>query len=146
MPYTWYVTFEVQKRGVLPRRRSPRATRNFETETEAKDFARAKFNEGLIVYAGTINQAGTLQVRAERLGKETTFGKIIEVAMARELFKDQVQSLAMDSDWSLIRFFQGFCSCSSAWRCRISIGLLPTTGMAQPVTASKRRTASASFI
>jgi hypothetical protein len=55
MPYTWYVTFEVQKRGVLPRRRSPRATRNFETETEAKDFARAKFNEGLIIYAGTIN-------------------------------------------------------------------------------------------
>ena len=55
MPYTWDVTFEVQKRGVLPRRRNPRATRNFETETEAKDFARAKFNEGLIVYAGTIN-------------------------------------------------------------------------------------------
>jgi hypothetical protein len=55
MPYIWYVTFEVQKRGVLPRRRSPRATRKFETETEAKDFARAKFNEGLIVYAGTIN-------------------------------------------------------------------------------------------
>ena len=55
MPHTWYVTFEVQKRGVLPRRRSPRATRKFETETEAKEFARAKFNEGLIVYAGTIN-------------------------------------------------------------------------------------------
>ena len=33
---------------------------------------------GSDVYAGTINQAGTLQVRAERLGKETTFGKIIE--------------------------------------------------------------------
>jgi len=55
MPYTWYVTFEMQKRGVLPRRRSPRATRRFETENEAKDFARAKFNEGLPVYAGTIN-------------------------------------------------------------------------------------------
>ena len=55
MPYAWYVTFEVQKRGVLPRRRSPRATRRFETEKEAKDFARAKFNEGLTVYAGTIN-------------------------------------------------------------------------------------------
>jgi hypothetical protein len=55
MPYTWYVTFEVQKRGMLPRRRSPRATRNFETETEAKDFARAKHNGGLIVFAGTIN-------------------------------------------------------------------------------------------
>jgi hypothetical protein len=55
MPYTWYVTFEVQKRGMLPRRRSPRATRKFETETEAKDFARTKHNEGLIVFAGTIN-------------------------------------------------------------------------------------------
>ena len=55
MPYTWYVTFEVQKRGVLPRRRSPRATRRFETEKEARDFAQAKFDEGLTVYAGTIN-------------------------------------------------------------------------------------------
>jgi hypothetical protein len=27
----------------------------FETEAEAKDFARAKFHEGLMVYAGTIN-------------------------------------------------------------------------------------------
>ena len=54
MAYTWYVTFEVHKRGTLLRRRSPRATRTFETEAEAKDFARAKFNEGLIVYAGTI--------------------------------------------------------------------------------------------
>jgi hypothetical protein len=55
MPYTWYVALEVQKRGALPRRRSPRATRTFENETDAKNFARAKFNEGLIVYAGTIN-------------------------------------------------------------------------------------------
>ena len=54
MAYTWYVTFEVHKRGTLLRRRSPRATRTFETEAEAKDFARAKFNEGLIVHAGTI--------------------------------------------------------------------------------------------
>jgi len=55
MPHAWYVTFEVQKRGVLPKRRSPRVTKTFETETEAKDFARARFNEGLVVYAGTIN-------------------------------------------------------------------------------------------
>lgn len=27
----------------------------FETETEARTFARKKFHEGLIVYAGTIN-------------------------------------------------------------------------------------------
>ena len=30
-------------------------TKTFETEIEAKNFARAKFNEGLIVFAGTIN-------------------------------------------------------------------------------------------
>jgi hypothetical protein len=55
MPSTWYVTFEVHKRGTLLSRRSPRATKTFETEREAKDFARSKFNEGLIVHAGTIN-------------------------------------------------------------------------------------------
>jgi hypothetical protein len=54
MTYTWYVTFQVHKRGTMLKRRSPRATKTFETEAEAKDFARAKFNEGLIVYAGTI--------------------------------------------------------------------------------------------
>ena len=55
MAHTWYVTFEAQKRGVLPKRRSPRATKTFETEAEAKDFARERFEEGLLVYAGTIN-------------------------------------------------------------------------------------------
>jgi hypothetical protein len=56
MPHTWYVTFELQKRGMLSRRRrSPRATKTFATEAEAKNFAREKFNEGLVVFAGTIN-------------------------------------------------------------------------------------------
>ena len=55
MPHSWYVTFELQKRGVLSRRRrSPRATRTFATEAEAKNFAREKFDEGLVVFAGTI--------------------------------------------------------------------------------------------
>jgi hypothetical protein len=54
MKYTWYVTFAVHNRGALHKRRSPRATKTFETEREAKEFARAKFNEGLIVHAGTI--------------------------------------------------------------------------------------------
>jgi hypothetical protein len=30
-------------------------TRMFESESEAKNFARAKFDEGLTVYAGTVN-------------------------------------------------------------------------------------------
>nr|WP_081851568.1 hypothetical protein [Bradyrhizobium sp. URHD0069] len=55
MKHTWYVTFEVPRRGTLVRRRSPRSTRTFETETEAKNFARMKLDDGLIVTAGTIN-------------------------------------------------------------------------------------------
>jgi hypothetical protein len=51
----WYVTFENRKRGLLPRRRSPRETRTFASEAEAKTFARAKLDEGLIVFGGTIN-------------------------------------------------------------------------------------------
>ena len=56
MPHTWYVTFELNPRGSLRKPRSPRVTRTFETESEAKDFARAQLDEGLcVVYAGTIN-------------------------------------------------------------------------------------------
>jgi hypothetical protein len=55
MRATWYVTFEVDKRGMLPKRRSPRGTETFATEAEAKRFARSKFDEGLIVFAGTLN-------------------------------------------------------------------------------------------
>ncbi|MGY8632226.1 hypothetical protein RAD15_06995 [Bradyrhizobium sp. 14AA] len=52
---TWYVTFEVRKRGLLLRQRSPRETKTFATEHEAKLFARARLDEGLAVFAGTIN-------------------------------------------------------------------------------------------
>ena len=56
MPATWYVTFELRKRALLSgRRRNPRATRRFATEAEARSFARAKLDEGLVVFAGTIN-------------------------------------------------------------------------------------------
>nr|WP_246557420.1 hypothetical protein [Bradyrhizobium liaoningense] len=55
MTPTWYVTFEIRKSGTLPKQRSPRETRTFATEAEAKIFARAKLDEGLAVFAGTIN-------------------------------------------------------------------------------------------
>jgi len=52
----WYVTFEIRKRGLLSKKeRSPRETRTFATETEAKMFARWKLEDGLVVFAGTIN-------------------------------------------------------------------------------------------
>lgn len=54
MKHTWYVTFEVPPDGTVSRRRHPRLTKTFETESEAKEFARARLNGGLIVTAGTI--------------------------------------------------------------------------------------------
>jgi hypothetical protein len=54
MNHTWYVTFEIPWRGTAVRRRRSRSTQTFESETEAKNFARLKFEEGLIVSAGTI--------------------------------------------------------------------------------------------
>lgn len=53
---TWYVTYEIRKRGLLHRKeRSPRETRIFVTEKEAKMFALAKLEEGLVLFAGTLN-------------------------------------------------------------------------------------------
>jgi cation transport ATPase len=49
---------------------------------------------GCDVYAGTINQAGSLQVRADRLGKETTFGKIIEAVEKAEQSRAPIQKMA----------------------------------------------------
>jgi heavy metal translocating P-type ATPase len=49
---------------------------------------------GKDVYAGTINQAGSLQVRADRLGKETTFGKIIEAVEEAEHSRAPIQKMA----------------------------------------------------
>jgi heavy metal translocating P-type ATPase len=46
------------------------------------------------VYAGTINQAGSLQVRADRLGKETTFGKIIDAVEKAEHSRAPIQKMA----------------------------------------------------
>jgi len=55
MNHTWYVTFEVPRTGTLVQRRNPRLSKTFDTEAEARDFARTKFDAGLIVTAGTIN-------------------------------------------------------------------------------------------
>jgi hypothetical protein len=52
--HAWYVTFELPWRGTAARSRRSRSTQTFETEIEAKNFARAKFDEGLVVTAGTI--------------------------------------------------------------------------------------------
>jgi heavy metal translocating P-type ATPase len=49
---------------------------------------------GTTVYAGTINQAGALEVRADRLGRDTSFGKIIEAVEHAERSRAPVQKTA----------------------------------------------------
>jgi hypothetical protein len=51
--HTWYVTFENKR--ILRRGRHPRLTKTFATEAKAKAFARQMLDQGVIVFAGTIN-------------------------------------------------------------------------------------------
>lgn len=46
------------------------------------------------VYAGTINQSGALEVRADKLGRDTTFGKIIEAVERAEKSRAPIQKTA----------------------------------------------------
>jgi len=49
---------------------------------------------GATVYAGTINQSGALEVRAERLGRDTSYGKIVEAVERAERSRAPVQKTA----------------------------------------------------
>ena len=50
--------------------------------------------EGSAVYAGTINQTGALEIRADRVGRDTSFGKIIEAVEQAERSRAPVQKTA----------------------------------------------------
>jgi len=49
---------------------------------------------GDTVFAGTINQAGALEISAQRLGRDTSFGKIIETVEKAERSRAPVQKTA----------------------------------------------------
>jgi len=49
---------------------------------------------GATVYAGTINQSGALEIRAARVGRDTSYGKIIEAVENAERSRAPVQQLA----------------------------------------------------
>ena len=49
---------------------------------------------GAPVFAGSINQSGALEIRAERLGRDTSYGKIIEAVEQAERSRAPVQRLA----------------------------------------------------
>jgi Cd2+/Zn2+-exporting ATPase/Cu+-exporting ATPase len=49
---------------------------------------------GALVHAGTINQSGALEIRVERIGRDTTFGKIIEAVERAEKSRAPIQGIA----------------------------------------------------
>jgi cation transport ATPase len=59
------------------------------------------------VYAGTINQAGVLHVRTDRLGKDTAFGKIIEAVERAEQSRAPIQKTADKLAGYLVYFALG---------------------------------------
>ena len=49
---------------------------------------------GSVVYAGTINQSGAIEIRVERIGRDTSYGRIIEAVEHAERSRAPVQQLA----------------------------------------------------
>ena len=49
---------------------------------------------GDMVYAGTINQSGALEIGAQKLGRDTTFGKIVEAVERAEKSRAPIQKTA----------------------------------------------------
>jgi heavy metal translocating P-type ATPase len=49
---------------------------------------------GNVVYAGTINQSGSLEIEAQKLGRDTTFGRIVEAVERAEKSRAPIQKTA----------------------------------------------------
>ena len=62
---------------------------------------------GAPVYAGSINQSGALEVRVERVGRDTSYGRIVEAVEAAERSRAPVQRLADQLAGYLVYFAFG---------------------------------------
>jgi len=54
----------------------------------------AEKSDGTLVYAGTINQSGALEIQVDRMGRDTTFGKIIDAVERAEKSRAPIQGIA----------------------------------------------------
>ena len=62
---------------------------------------------GAEVYTGTINHSGVLEVRAQRVGRDTSFGKIVEAVERAERSRAPVQKIADRYAGYLVYFASG---------------------------------------
>lgn len=67
----------------------------------------AEKSKGTSVYAGTINQSGALEIRVDRMGRDTTFGKIIDVVERAEKSRAPIQGIADRLSGYLVYFALG---------------------------------------
>jgi P-type Cu+ transporter len=54
----------------------------------------AEKSKGTSVYAGTINQSGALEIQVDRMGRDTTFGKIIDAVERAKKSRAPIQGIA----------------------------------------------------
>src|SRR6202007_3077775 len=74
---------------------------------------------GDAVYAGTINQSGALEITAQKLGRDTAFGRIIEAVERAERSRAPIQRTADRLAGYLVYFALG-CSALTFWITRDS--------------------------
>ena len=67
----------------------------------------AEKDTGASVYAGTINQSGALEIRVDRMGRDTTFGKIIDAVERAEKSRAPIQGIADRLSGYLVYFALG---------------------------------------
>ena len=72
------------------------------------EFARVEKNAGDLVYAGSINESGVIEVRTDKIGSETVFGKIIKLVEEAESKKAPIQKTADKLATWLVEFAIGF--------------------------------------
>jgi heavy metal translocating P-type ATPase len=70
---------------------------------------------GATVYAGTINQSGALEVRAEGVGGDTAFGRIVEAVERAERTRAPIQKTADRLAGYLVYFAIGCAIVTFAW-------------------------------
>jgi Cd2+/Zn2+-exporting ATPase/Cu+-exporting ATPase len=70
---------------------------------------------GATVFAGTINQSGALDVRTERLGRDTTFGRIVEAVERAERTRAPIQKTADQLAGWLVYFTLAMAAATWFW-------------------------------
>jgi heavy metal translocating P-type ATPase len=85
---------------------------------------------GSTVYAGTINQTGALEIRTERVGRDTSYGRIIAAVEEAERSRAPVQRLADQLAGYLVYFAlaAALITFAVSWKTRSAISVVIVAG------------------